>query len=66
MDENQFWLAIWRTAAAGLCLLALVIAGCNANQSRVIEEMTRQGAHPLDAKCAIAPDERACLLRHQK
>jgi hypothetical protein len=66
MEENTFWIAIWRTVAATLVGLALTTAGCTANRDRIIQEMTQQGAHPMDARCAVTPDERMCLLRHMK
>jgi hypothetical protein len=53
MEENQFWLNVWRTVAAAFAALVLTIGGCTANQNRLVAEMVAAGADPIKAHCAI-------------
>ena len=53
MDENQFWVNFWRTAAIALVAIVSVIAGCTANNTVAIKQMVADGANPIDAMCAL-------------
>lgn len=53
MDDNTFLLRIWRLAAGTICVLVVSIAGCSANDSRILAQMVRNGADPIAARCAL-------------
>lgn len=71
-EEGKFWVAIWRTIAAGMVGLAAVIAGCSAHNTAamksIAESMARGGANPIDIKCAIGRyrEESVCAIRAMK
>lgn len=64
MEENEFWLRVWKTAAVFVCAMTAIISACSAHETRVIVEMTEKGANPLDASCAISPGDRKCIVRY--
>lgn len=53
MDENQFWITIWKIVAAVVVTLILTVGGCTVNQQFKIAELVAGGADPLKAQCAI-------------
>ena len=53
MDDNQFWVSIWKMVAVSFCVMVLAIAGCTVNNTRVVNEMTSRGADPIAAACAV-------------
>ena len=57
MNENEFWIAVWRSAFGCLALIALTIAGCSTYQTKTIERMTQNGVDAIDAKCAVTGDD---------
>jgi hypothetical protein len=70
MNDNDFFLGIWRTAGAVLCVIAISIAGCNGNrqyQTRLLIENAK--IDPIEAKCALESDtlgSTACILKAMK
>jgi hypothetical protein len=57
MNENQFWVAIWRVIGAVVVAVTISIGSCTANrhyQTRMLIENT--GVDPIGAKCAIEGD----------
>lgn len=57
MDENQFWVAIWKVTCAVVVVMTVSIGSCTANrhyQTRMLIENT--GVDPIGAKCAIEGD----------
>lgn len=65
MDENQFWVNLWRTAAIAMVAIVLVTAGCTANDTAAIKQMVADGANPIDAMCALngSSNNPQCLAR---
>ena len=65
MDENQFWVNFWRTAAIALVAIVSVMAGCIANNTAAIKQMVADGANPIDAMCALngSSNDPQCLAR---
>jgi len=65
MDENQFWVNFWRTAAIALVAIVSVMAGCTANNTAAIKQMVADGANPIDAMCALngSSNNLQCLAR---
>lgn len=57
MNENQFWIAMWKVAGAVVVMMTVSIGSCTANrhyQTRMLIEKT--GVDPIGAKCAIEGD----------
>lgn len=57
MDENQFWIAIWKVIGAVVVAMTVSMGSCTANrhyQTRLLIENT--GVDPIGAKCAIEGD----------
>lgn len=57
MDENQYFVAIFKIIAASFCALVIAGAGCTANrhyQTRVLIE--NANVSPIGAKCAMDAD----------
>jgi hypothetical protein len=55
MNENQFWIALWKIVGAVVVVMTVSIGSCTANrhyQTRMLIENT--GVDPIGAKCAIA------------
>ena len=53
MSENQMYVAIWRSIAAALAVVAMTVTGCVVNDTRAIESIIANGANPIDARCAL-------------
>ncbi len=69
MDENQYWIALWRTIAAAFAVLVITIGACTANRQHLVAEAIKSGVDPTAAKCAIEADQSslpACVLKAQK
>ena len=64
MDDNQFWVAIWRAIFGALIALILTIGGCcsfGAYQTRLALE---NGADPIKTACAmptVTVQEATCI-----
>lgn len=57
MDENQFWVAVWKVTGVIVVAMTVSIGSCTANrhyQTRLLIENT--GTDPIGAKCAIEGD----------
>ena len=55
MDENQFWVVVWKILGAVVVAMTVAIGSCTANrhyQTRLLIE--NAGVDPIGAKCAIA------------
>ena len=50
MNENQFWVFVWKVLGACFCVVVLTTAGCTVNRDRLIT----QSADPIAASCAIS------------
>jgi hypothetical protein len=67
MNENEFWIKFWKTLMAGLVAVIVSIGGCDTIQTNeklsAIKEMTKNGAHPIDARCASSYVHGMCDIR---
>jgi hypothetical protein len=67
MEENKFWIAIWKTIVIGVCAFAALVSGCNGminyQDNTAIVEMVAKGADPLDAQCAVKEQNSSCFIR---
>ena len=66
MNENEYWLAIWKLASAVVIAMTLTIAGCNVSEALIAKQMIEHGVSPMAAACASGsvPTDAAksCLL----
>lgn len=53
MEDNQFWVNVWKVIATGVVGLAAVIGGCVSHTDYRISEAIKAGAEPLAAYCAL-------------
>lgn len=64
MDENTFWLGVWRAIITGICVLAVAGASCTIHADKRIADVIKAGADPIDAHCAFnGIDNTPCALR---
>lgn len=59
MEENSFWLAVWKIVAWAIVGVSAVIGGCTAYESTLVAQMTERGADPVLARCAIGSQDSA-------
>jgi hypothetical protein len=65
MDDNQFWLNLWRAVIAGLCVVVATMAGCTSYKTRQAADLIRNGADPIRVGCALEVGDSTatrCLL----
>lgn len=53
-DENKFWISIWRTAGATLCLVVATIAGCSMYDTHITQQLIDSGKDPMQVRCALS------------
>lgn len=53
MEENTFWITLWRSVLIALCIIVAIMAGCTMNNDRLIAEAIKNGADPIAANCAF-------------
>lgn len=57
MDKNDiYWYSIWKLIAITFCVTVVSMTGCTMNNKRVLNEMVKNGASPMEARCAIGVD----------
>lgn len=54
MENDKFWLAIWRAVIAGIVLFSAVVASCTSYSNALIASSIKGGADPIKAACAIS------------
>lgn len=54
MDGNKFWIRIWAMVISGVVIVAFVIAAHSMGTNRIIAEMVKDGASPIEASIALA------------
>jgi hypothetical protein len=70
MNDNDFFLGIWKVCGTVLCIIAISIAGCTGNrqyQTRALIENAK--VNPIEAKCALEADtlgSTPCILKAMK
>jgi hypothetical protein len=70
MEDNEFWIKIWKSIGAVVCVLIISVSGCTMNkqyQTRMLIENTK--VNPIDANCAIEgyiDRSGPCILRAAK
>ena len=67
MNQNEFWLRLWQSVIAGLCVLALTIGSCGIYTASRISKAIANGADPISARCAFSDTGRSpvCVLKAQ-
>ncbi len=68
MNENEFWLGVWKLVTVAIMVLTLSISSCSIVKHRTVAELVKNGANPIDAYCAIntgdsSGDPVICTLR---
>lgn len=53
MDNNKYWLSIWKTAAVTLCVLIIASVGSCQSSKYQIRKAIEAGATPMEAACAF-------------
>lgn len=62
MDENQFWIAVWRLVGTCFCVVAVSVVGCTVNQHRIIVSAAKDGKDPLAVSCAMTANAVVCSV----
>jgi hypothetical protein len=66
MDDNQFWVAIWRLVALLVLAIVVVVAGCTTAADQKVAELVAKGVNPIAARCAIyGAGERTAVTCHE-
>jgi hypothetical protein len=53
MEDNKFWLAIWKLVSITLVALSVSIGGCVYGQGQQVKSLIKSGILPILAMCAI-------------
>lgn len=53
MNDNEFWISVWKLVTIGVCCLVLSISGCVVHSKYRIAKAIEQGANPIEAKFAF-------------
>lgn len=53
MEENKFWLAIWKIIAVTLVALTVSVSGCIYGKGQQVKSLIKSGTPPILAMCAI-------------
>lgn len=53
MEENTFWLRLWQSVVAGICVLVATLAGCTSYKVSQAAELIQKGADPIKVGCAL-------------
>ena len=53
MDDNVFFITMWKLTAAVITVLMLTVGSCTIHQQKKIADLITAGADPLGAQCAI-------------
>lgn len=53
MNENEFWITVYKLIALVVCTLILIVGGCSIHQQAMVVELVKTGADPIKANCGI-------------
>ena len=53
MNDNEFWIKVWKIAAFVFVVTILNVSGCTINKQSQIRSAIEKGTDPIAAKCAI-------------
>lgn len=53
MEDNTFWITIWKLVALVICVIVLTISGCSINSGLVAERLVKSGADPIKVRCML-------------
>lgn len=66
MDDNQYWISVFKLIGAVLCVFILSMTGCTVNKQYQIRTLIENAkVDPIDAKCALDGDAlgyTACIM----
>lgn len=64
MEENSFWLSLWKSVILGICILILCVTGNCQNSKYQLRKMIEAGTDPILAACALGKGYGTdCILR---
>lgn len=63
MEENQFWLTVWKYVITGFVALVTVLAGSCQMTNYQIRRAIDAGAAPIAARCAFDGENSRCVLQ---
>jgi hypothetical protein len=68
MDENTFWLNLWRAVIFGVCFLVACASGCVAYRADKAAELIKAGADPIRVACGldIGEGKERCAIQAAK
>lgn len=69
MEDNKFWLSIWRTIAIVVCIAVISVTSCSINRQVLVSNAIEAGKDPISVKCALETNtalEPACVLKASK
>lgn len=53
MEENAFWLGVWKIVGSLACVTVLSTASCTAHQTYVLNQAIEKGVDPIKAHCSV-------------
>jgi len=57
MEENKYWITIWKLVAGTICVIIVSIGGCQSYQNKQIASLIATGIDPIKAACSISPQQ---------
>lgn len=62
MDEYTFWIRVVLIICATICIFTGAIVSCVSYEKKLVADMTKNGANPIEASCALGSQSFACQL----
>lgn len=53
MDDNEFWIIVWKMVAISFVVVITTTAGCDSYRARLVRDAISSGVDPIKASCAI-------------
>ena len=68
MDENKFWITVWKLVLIGFCVMILSFSGCTMHNNRIAERLVNQGADPVAVRCMLKDESNnaTCIMSGMK
>ncbi len=66
MNDNEFWLNIWRAVGTFLAVVIVASQIYSTTTNHIIQDMVADGADPLEAACAVSSRELCAVVAARK
>ena len=53
MNENEFWVNVWKLVAGSVVGIFIIVACCDAYSTYTMLKMVEKGADPIKARCSV-------------